>query len=180
MWLDQVWLFQYPYRGISVKGNVAKRLFNGELISTDPNLQASLVGLIDFSKEVPFFNLDANVTTANLKNLKLITDSIEFNGKFHVNFEGSNIDNFLGTARIYEASILKSGQRIAFDSLLLESKMVDNNKIITALSNEFDAALAGEFSIKDLPAAFQTFLNKYYPAYIKPSRVALKNENFIL
>jgi hypothetical protein len=56
--------------------------------------------------------------------------------------------------------------------------MVDNNKIITALSNEFDAALAGEFSIKDLPAAFQTFLNKYYPAYIKPSRVALKNENF--
>jgi hypothetical protein len=168
----------YPYRDISVKGNVAKRLFNGELISNDPNLQASLIGLVDFSKDIPLFNFDANVRTANLKNLKLIRDSIEFNGKFNFNFQGSNIDNFLGTARIFEASIFKSGQRIAFDSLFLESKMVDNNKIITALSNEFDAALAGEFSIKDLPAAFQTFLNKYYPAYIKPSRVSLKNENF--
>lgn len=168
----------YPYRDISVKGNVAKRLFNGQLVAEDPNLQASMVGLIDFSKDIPLFNLDANVTVANLKNLKLITDSIEFNGKFHVNFQGNNIDNFLGTARIFDASILKSGQRIAFDSLFLESKMVDNNKIITALSNEFDAALAGEFSIKDLPAAFQTFLNKYYPAYIKPSGHSLKNENF--
>ena len=159
----------YPYRDISVKGNVAKRLFNGELIANDPNLKASLTGLVDFSKDIPLFNFDATVTTANLKNLKLIKDSIEFNGKFKFNFQGSNIDNFLGTARIFEASIFKSGQRIAFDSLFLESKIVDNNKIITALSNEFDAALAGEFSIKDLPAAFQTFLNKYYPAYIKPS-----------
>jgi len=168
----------YPFRNIFVKGNVAKRLFNGELVSDDPNLKATLIGLVDFSKKIPLFNFDAIVTTANLKNLKLVSDSIEFNGKFHFNFQGDNIDNFLGTARIYEASILKSGQRIAFDSLFLESKMVDNNKIITALSNEFDAALAGEFSIQDLPAAFQTFLNKYYPAYIKPSKIALKNENF--
>lgn len=168
----------YTFRNISVKGNVAKRLFNGELNADDPNLKASLVGLVDFSKQIPLFNFDATVTTANLKNLKLITDSIEFNGKFHFNFQGNNIDNFLGTARIFDATVLKSGKRIAFDSLYLEAKMVDNNKIITAISNEFDAALAGEFSIQDLPAAFQTFLNKYYPAYINPSRVMLGNENF--
>jgi hypothetical protein len=168
----------YPFQKISVKGNVAKRLFNGELIAADPNLHATLVGLIDFSKSIPLFNLDATVSIANLKNLKFVTDSINFNGKFHFNFQGNNIDNFLGTARIFDASILRRGQRISFDSLYLESKMVDNNKIITAISNEFDAALAGEFSIKDLPAAFQAFLNKYYPAYIKPSSVTLKNENF--
>ncbi len=46
------------------------------------------------------------------------------------------------------------------------------------MSNEFDAAIAGEFSINELPAAFQTFLNKYYPAYIKPSKKLLTNENF--
>ena len=168
----------YPYRGIFVKGDVAKRLFNGQLVAEDPNLKASMVGLIDFSKDIPLFNFDADVSVANLKNLNVISDSIEFNGKFHVNFQGNNIDNFLGTARLFDASILKSGQRISFDSLFLESKMIDNNKIITALSNEFDAALAGEFSIRDLPVAFQTFLNKYYPAYIQPSRVGLKNENF--
>ena len=50
--------------------------------------------------------------------------------------------------------------------------------MITAISNEFDAAIAGEFAINDLPAAFQTFLNKYYPSYIKPSKKLLTNENF--
>jgi hypothetical protein len=46
------------------------------------------------------------------------------------------------------------------------------------VSNEFDAALVGEYSIKELPAAFQTFLHRYYPSYIKASPVKLSNENF--
>lgn len=168
----------YAYQGITVKGNVAKQLFNGELVSTDPNLQAQLNGLIDFSKKIPEFNFNATITKADLKKLNLMRDSIEFDGKFVFNFKGNNIDNFLGTARIFDASLFKSGKRISFDSLSIESKIIDSNKVITAVSNEFDAVLAGEFSIKDLPASFQTFLNKYYPAYIKPSKKILTNENF--
>jgi hypothetical protein len=168
----------YSYKGITVKGNVAKQLFNGELISADPNLQAQLNGLIDFSKKIPEFNFEANITKADLKKLNLIKDDMEFDGKFRFNFKGNNIDNFLGTARIYDASLFQRGKRISFDSLYIESKILDSNKVITVVSNEFDAALAGEFSIKDLPAAFQTFLNKYYPAYISPSKKILTNENF--
>jgi len=168
----------YPYQGITVKGKVAKKLFNGELIAADPNLQATLNGLVDFSKDIPQFNFDANISRADLKKLNLLKDQVDFYGKFRFNFTGNNIDNFLGTARIYDASLLKSGKRISFDSLYLESKILDSNKVITAISNEFDAAIAGEFSINDLPAAFQTFLNKYYPSYIKPSKKILTNENF--
>lgn len=168
----------YPYQGITVKGKVAKKLFNGELVAADPNLQVELNGLVDFSKDIPQFNFDANVSRADLKKLNLLKDQVDFYGKFRFNFTGSNIDNFLGTARVYDASLLKSGQRISFDSLYLESKILDSNKVITAISNEFDAAIAGEFSINELPAAFQTFLNKYYPSYIKPSKKLLTNENF--
>ncbi|HUQ66329.1 MAG TPA: translocation/assembly module TamB domain-containing protein [Flavitalea sp.] len=168
----------YPYQSITVKGKVAKKLFNGELITQDPNLQANLNGLVDFSKDIPEFNFDANISRADLKKLNLLKDQVDFYGKFRFNFKGSNIDNFLGTARVYDASLLKSGKRISFDSLYLESKILDSNKVITAISNEFDAAIAGEFSINDLPAAFQTFLNKYYPSYIRPSKKVLINENF--
>jgi hypothetical protein len=61
---------------------------------------------------------------------------------------------------------------------VVESRISDNNKTLTVLSNEFDAALAGEFSLRELPASFQTFLNRYFPAYIKPSKFKLQNENF--
>jgi hypothetical protein len=168
----------YPYQGITVKGKVAKKLFNGELVVSDPNLQSQLNGLINFSKDIPEFNFEANVSRADLQKLNLLKDQVDFYGKFRFNFTGNNVDNFLGTARIYDASLFKSGKRISFDSLYIESKIMDSNKVITAVSNEFDAALAGEFSIRDLPAAFQTFLNKYYPAYIKPSKKRLTNENF--
>lgn len=168
----------YNYQNIVVKGMVAKRLFNGEVISNDPNLTARLNGLIDFSQKIPTFNFDAEVTKADLRNVKLTNDSIEVRGKFRMNFSGNNIDNFLGTARIYEASVLKNSKPISFDSLSIESKAMGNNKVITVVSNEFDGALVGEFSIRDLPDAVRSFLNKYYPSYIEPSHKTLKNENF--
>ncbi|THU40652.1 hypothetical protein FAM09_00630 [Niastella caeni] len=168
----------YNYQNIVVKGTVAKRLFNGEVISNDPNLTARLNGLVDFSKKVPTFNFEAEISKADLRNVKLTRDSIEVKGKFRMNFTGDNIDNFLGTARIYEASVLKNSKPLSFDSLSIESKTMGTNKVITVVSNEFDGALVGEFSIRDLPAAVRSFLNKYYPSYVKPPTTVLKNENF--
>jgi hypothetical protein len=168
----------YTYQNITVKGTVAKRLFNGELTSADPNLQFKLNGLVDLSKDVPQFDFDADITKADLKNIKLLRDSVEVNGKFRFNFSGDNIDNFMGTARVYEASVFKRGKRISFDSLYVESKLMGSNKVITVLSNEFDAALVGEFSIRDLPTAFRTFLHKYYPSYIQEGRQLQSDENF--
>ncbi|MEO8584286.1 MAG: translocation/assembly module TamB domain-containing protein, partial [Flavitalea sp.] len=176
--VDLIEFNDYAYQAITIKGKVAKQLFNGQLTANDANLQAELNGLVDFSKKIPEFNFEANITKADLHNLKLMKEDVEFDGKFRFDFKGNNIDNFLGTARIYDASLFKSGKRISFDSLFIESKILDNNKVITAVSNEFDAAIAGEFSIQDLPASFQTFLNKYYPSYIKPSKKILTNENF--
>ncbi|MHA4810714.1 translocation/assembly module TamB domain-containing protein [Flavitalea flava] len=168
----------YTYQQIKVNGAIAKKKFNGELISGDSNLDARLNGLVDFSQEHPRFDFDAQVGKADLMKLHFINKPVQFNGKFRCNFTGDNIDNFLGTASIYDASVLKNGQRVSFDSLNLESSIIDNNKTITVVSNEFDGAIVGEFSIKDLPASFQTFLNKYYPSYIKPAKTIPTNQNF--
>lgn len=176
--IEQLEVNDYNYHNLSIKGTVAQKMFNGEFTSNDPNLDAKLNGLINFKEAIPLFDFNADITKADLKKTNLTKQDIEFTGKFRFDFSGNNIDNFIGSARIYEASLYNAGKRIPFDSLLVESKVEANNKVITVLSNEFDAAIAGEFSIKDLPSAFQTFLNKYYPSYISPSKNQLKNENF--
>jgi hypothetical protein len=168
----------YTYQNIQINGAVAKKKFNGELLADDPNLAAHLNGLIDFNGAQPKFDFRAEVQKADLNRLNFVDKKIEFNGKFKFNFTGDEIDNFLGGASIYDASIYKNGERVSFDSLDLESSIVDNNKTITVVSNEFDGAIVGEFSIKDLPASFQTFLNKYYPSYIEPARTVPANQNF--
>jgi hypothetical protein len=176
--IDNLEFNQYTYQHIQVNGRIAKKLFNGELISGDPNLNLHLNGLIDFNLQQPKFDFDAEVTKADLNKLHFLSQQVEFNGKFKCNFTGDNIDNFLGHASIYDASVFKNGQRVSFDSLTLESSIQENNKTITVVSNEFDGAIAGEFSIHDLPASFQTFLNKYYPSYIKPAISVPTNQNF--
>ncbi len=169
----------YDYQNILVNGTIAKKKFNGKLISNDSNLDAKLIGLIDYSGSQPKFDFNAEVGKTDLRKLHLTKDSIEFNGKLRFNFVGNNIDNFIGTAKIYDAAIYKNSQRISFDSLAIESGLsANNNKSITVVSNEFDAAIAGEFYMHDLPDAVQTFLHKYYPAYIKPVNRKLTNQNF--
>lgn len=176
--IDNLEFNHYAYRHIQVNGAVAKRKFNGELIASDPNLDAHLNGLIDYSQKQPKFDFEAEVAKADLTRLHFVRQQVEFDGKFKCNFTGDNIDNFLGKASIYDASLFKNGQRVSFDSLTLESSIVDSNKTITVVSNEFDGAIVGQFSIHDLPASFQTFLNKYYPSYISPAKSVPANQNF--
>jgi hypothetical protein len=168
----------YSYEDIFVNGQVTKKRFNGKIISNDSNLHATLIGLIDYSTVVPRFDFSAAIDHANLNALHFTRDSIDFNGKLRFNFTGNDIDHFLGKARIYDASIYKKGQRMSFDSLVVESNIIDSSKTITVMSNEFDGAIVGDFSIKKLPASFQEFLHRYYPSYIKPNTVKLSREKF--
>lgn len=162
----------YRYQNITVKGHLDKRLFEGMAAMKDNNAELNLNGIIDFNNKTPRFDLVADVTKANLKNLKLTKDSITFRGKLNLNFASNSIDNFLGTARISDAEITKDGHRLPFDSLVLSSTYVDSVKTLTATSNEFSANVEGDFTLNDLPDAFTFFLNKYYPAYIKaPKRI---------
>ena len=170
----------YEYQNIVIKGDFQKRLFNGLVSIDDPNIKVDyLKGSIDLSGTEPQFAFDANLSKANLKKLKLtVDDDFNITGHFNINFTGKNIDQFLGTARISEASLSHNGVPLSFDSLVLQSAIVDNQKILTLRSNELDADLSGNFKIIELPEAFKVFLSRYYPAYIQKPSQAISDQNF--
>ena len=167
----------YRYKNISVKGKLDKQLFEGVASMRDDNADLTLNGIIDFNEKIPRFNLIADVISSNLKNLKLTKDSIGFAGKLNINFTGNSLDNFLGAARITEAEITKDGHRLPFDSLIATAEYIDGIKKLTAVSNEFEAKIEGDFSLADLPNAFTFFLNKYYPSYVKAPKRYPKNQD---
>jgi len=168
----------YRYQNIVVKGKLEKELFEGLASIRDENADFDLNGIIDFNKKTPLFNLEANVTRANLKNLNLTKEDYTFRGKLDLNFNGNTIDNFLGTARITDAEITKNGRRLPFDSLVLSSTYIDNEKKLSVVSNEFNATVRGDFSLKELPAAFTFILHKYYPSYIDAPARLPRNQHF--
>ncbi|MGK2862584.1 MAG: translocation/assembly module TamB domain-containing protein [Chitinophagaceae bacterium] len=167
----------YRYDNIKLKGQLDKKRFEGNASINDEEAELELNGLIDFNSKTPTFNFFADVKKANLKNMNLGEEDISFKGKFNLDFSGDNIDNFLGNAKISEASITRNGSRLPFDSLVLSSTFTNDIKTLQVKSNEFEATVNGNFIIRDLPDAFKLFLNKYYPAYIKPPGKQPENQS---
>ncbi len=169
----------YNYKNITLNGSFKKKLFTGLAAIDDPNLKLNnLNGTIDFNGEQPQYNFDAQLGKADFKALGLTKQPFELGGHFIFNFTGSDIDNFLGAAEIKEAYLLNNGNPLSFDSLVLKSQEIGDKKILSLASNEVDASVAGKFRIEELPDAFQVFLNRYYPAYIKKPSRQISNQDF--
>lgn len=169
----------YNYQNITLNGSFKQKLFNGKVAINDPHLKVdNLTGTIDFNSEQPQFNFDALLIKSDFKKLGFTKGGFELDGHFTLNFTGSNIDNFLGTAEVKDAHLLYNGKPLSFDSLVLKSQEIGDKKYLSLQSNEIDASVVGKFQIKELPDAFQTFLNRYYPAYIKKPSSKVSDQDF--
>ena len=168
----------YAYTNIITKGTFQKKYFSGEVKIDDPNLDFTSDIEIDLNKSQPSYNIVGDLVYSNLKALNLYPEAIKITGLLDANFSGTNIDNFLGSAKFLNADITGERTKISFDSLKLSSTYLDSIKSLKLTNNDFNASIIGKFSIMELPASFQAFLNHYYPAYIKPPKNVPKNQVF--
>ncbi len=169
----------YRYQNLAIKGDFENKLFHGTASINDPNLKVDdLTGSINFNGKEPQFNFDAMLSKALLRPLGLTKDDFAINGNFQLNFTGNNIDNFLGSAKIFNASLNHNGKRLSFDSLALVSFINEGTKKLQLKSNEANVEISGRFKILQLPDAFKLFLNKYYPSYIKPPSNKITDQEF--
>ena len=177
--IRQIAFNKYNYQNIIAKGSFKNKLFKGALGINDPNVKIDgLNGTIDLSGKEPLFNFDANVAKLNFKNIGLTNDNFALTGKFNVNFSGNNIDNFLGTAKIFDATLVDNDQKLSFDYLTINSSLQQGKKYLSVQSNELDASVAGNFKILELPEAFKLLLNRYYPSYINKASRNIHPQDF--
>ena len=169
----------YDYENTVVKGRMDKKFFRGAVHVNDPNLIITLDGDIDFNTKKPEFNFFADIQRSNLKKIGFAKDDMNVIGKFDMNFNGDDIDNFLGAVSLYDVAVTKGNQTFVFDTLTLSSQLIDQQKILQLRNTEASAFLIGDFTIRELPEAVKQFLNKYYPAYIPPPKKAIKDQNFL-
>jgi TamB, inner membrane protein subunit of TAM complex len=168
----------YTYTNITTKSTFQNKYFNGELKIDDPNFHLNGQAEANFSKAQPSFNILADITKSNLQALNFVKDELHLTGLLDVNFKGTNIDNFLGTAKFLNATISNKNSKLNFDSLTLTSGYIDSTKFLHFAANDFAANVAGDFKILDLPNCFQSFLHNYYPSYIAPPTSILQNQKF--
>ncbi len=169
----------YNYQDLVFNGEARKQNFTGTFKADDPNFNFTSNFSIDFSGDRPKVNLLGDLVNSNFKKLNFTNEAIELTGLFDLNFEGKNIDDFLGAAKILNATLYHDSVQLNFDSLTLAVALDSiQQKQLRLSSNEFDLAIDGQYNMLDLPNSFQAFLNRYYPSYIAAPTVVPKNQNF--
>ena len=169
----------YNYTNITTDATLIKNLFKGDVKIDDPNLDFTSTIETNLSKTDASINVLGDLHTCNFKNLKLTHENIELTGLLDMNFKGNDIDNFVGTAKILNASLLHENNKLSFDSLVLSTgKNGSGEHTLSLQSNEFTLLIAGKsYKLLDLPTAYQTYMSHYFPSYfIAPTTPPVKQD----
>ncbi|QES90180.1 translocation/assembly module TamB domain-containing protein [Rhizosphaericola mali] len=171
----------YPYSDIDVNGVIQKKYFTGTLNISDTNINLLSNIQIDLNGKAPKFNVIGDLQNAHLQKLNLLKENFILTGLFDLDFEGNNIDNYIGSAKILNASLKKDTFKLNFDSLSIQASQLDaQRKQLTIQSNEFDVRLRGKYKVLDLPNSFQSFLHQYYPSIISEPQHFPLDQKFLL
>jgi len=170
----------YAYTNIVTKGTFQKKYFIGEVKISDPNIDFTSNIEVDLTKKLPRFNVLGDLVKSDFNKLNFTPkENYRLTGLFDLNFSGSNIDEFLGTAKLLNANLTYNGNRIAFDSLIVQADVTEGNKTLSATSNEFSFGVSGKsFKLLDLPVYFQSYLHKYYPTYFAAPVTVPQSQEF--
>lgn len=175
----------YPYSKISIDGEFNKKLFNGQLLTHDPNINIDFIGKIDFNNELPAFDLNSTIQNAHLKNLNLTADDYTVNTNIKLDFTGNNIDNFFGDIRINntfitkkDSLVLKKSQSYNLENLLLKAIGENPSKTITINADFMNAKIQGNFLISELPTAITQFVKNYIPSAPINDTSKISKQNF--
>lgn len=176
--ISQLEYNDYSYKKINVEGVFQKKQFDGTVKIDDENIDFITTVKMDFRGQDPVFNVLGDLSHSNFQRLNLSAKDLQITGLFDLNFTGKNIDQFLGSVKIYNATLTQENTNINLDSITLKSSYDNGNRLLSLQSNEFDLSIEGRFNILELPKTFQVFLHNYYPAYIAQPKSGVKNQHF--
>lgn len=160
---------RYPYKNLTVRGELSKKQFQGEINIDDPNLNLNFDGSIDLSEDIPEYNFTAGVSHAYLQNLGMIDrgDSLcELNFELRANFLGSHLDNLEGSIDLTEVNYTEKGKDYSANRIFLNTLLTPTGeRTLSLLSPFFDASVRGEIQFAQLGYSFSLFFNNYLNSF---------------
>ncbi|HET7361440.1 MAG TPA: translocation/assembly module TamB, partial [Salinimicrobium sp.] len=163
----------YVYNDIKIRGILKAPLFNGNLISFDPNLNMEFNGLADFSEEINVYDFNASVGYADLAALNFIKrDSISiFKGDILMNMAGTNLNNMFGEISLRNTSYKNHNDTYRFEDLSITSTFDGPVRTITVNSPDvINGSVEGIFDITEVGALFENAIGSLYTNY-RPNKL---------
>ncbi len=155
-------LNNYEYNNIEVEGNIAKKLFKGDLKIKDEAIGLDFEGTVDLNQTKPEFDFVADVKGADFYTLNLVQDTLILDSELKMNFQANNMDDIEGNVAINNTHLELSDQSHDFDSLSLTSSIENKNKQLELTSDIANVSLKGQYNISELPELITYTGTRYF------------------
>ena len=123
--VDSVEINDYLYRNISVSGTYTDRVWDGNVVVREPNIEMDLMGRFDLEKSMPEFDFSMNLAHADLHTLNLVKkDSVfKVSALVTANFRGNRIDNLEGDLRLINSTLENSNGTLSIYDFLVRASV---------------------------------------------------------
>jgi len=159
----------YSYNEIKIAGNVKNKIFDGNLVANDKNLNLNFNGLVDFSEEERKYDFTANVDYANFRTLNFAeNDSISvFSGRVKINMNASNLDDAYGNVSFKNTLYKNQNDEYYFKDFSITSRSEEGIRYININSPDIiEGSLKGKFKFKDIPKLLENSFGDIYTNYV--------------
>lgn len=169
--VDSVEIKNYLYRNITLNGVFTEKTWDGSVKVTDNNIRMDLLGMFDFSRDLPEFDFTLNLAEANLYSLNLdeadTTSSLTM--LMTANFKGNSIDNLDGEIRLLNSTLRKYNNRLDLYDFSLRTFTEESNPAISLRTDFMDADIRGYYNFAELKNLFNSALASAMPsAFAEP------------
>ncbi|PHS07989.1 MAG: N-acetyl-gamma-glutamyl-phosphate reductase [Kordia sp.] len=159
----------YTYHNVSVLGKLQQKIFNGNLVSKDKNLQMTFDGLIDMSSKIDVYDFKTSISYADFNKINLVKrDAISiFKGDIEMKMKGSSINDAFGEILFKNVDYNNQNDKFHFKNFKLSSSFDEQNiRTITVNSpNVITGKIVGKFKFEELLSLAENDLGSIYTNY---------------
>lgn len=166
----------YRYKNVKLDGYLADKILSGALSVHEENIILGFNGLIDLGQKIPRFNFTADVTNANLHNLKLDTGNITASFHTDIDFAWKDLDNNSGTIVVNNLQLERGEEEFDVKEISLYTENAGESRKISLKSDGVEVGMRGAFNFAALPASFYNTFRQLIPRYLGPEKIRTTNE----
>lgn len=181
-------LYGYRLRNTSINGEYKDRLYNGTIVSHDPNVDCDILAQVDLTDKLPaiqgnisldHFNASNvakkmhNVDSATAKGFDKLLYAVKQNPNLSFSFDnfmiairGNNLENLNGYAGCDNIVIRSNEDSLSNDRLRITAINTDNDHKFILSSGIANATLETSYPINEVKNTLQAFAHIYFPTLV--------------
>lgn len=135
--VKHIWFNNYDFKNIWVDGRMGKSIFDGRVSVKDTNLNADVIGKVDFNPAQNHFKIEGIVNKANLLPLGYAKNDVKLHTEIDLDFRGNELDNWLGNAHFLNTFLNYDKHDLVIDSIFVNSSLAADGLRQFKLNSEF-------------------------------------------